>query len=257
MVTKPTDQLWADIDLRGGEAVWVLLAHLYALLVPVALCVAVYEHWGYLSGATDRPSLFFVAACLLTAGSAFEVAQNTMDRWYLTENTASANGIGLCDLLFYVSITAGQAVIALAIGGDSAWVVVVAVASVIAVPPLYLMGGRHFAALGVASLLAMVLAFRAFGDPIVFVQLLLVAATAYFFSALLTTGSQALHGFTTLAASSGTWFLIWAIADGADDRSSGWLLTASLVAVAVGVGLLLRPWITRLPVSPRPGVVAT
>ena len=90
MVTKPTDQLWADIDLRGGEAVWVLLAHLYALLVPVALCVAVYEHWGYLSGATDRPSLFFVAACLLTAGSAFEVAQNTMDRWYLTENTASA-----------------------------------------------------------------------------------------------------------------------------------------------------------------------
>ena len=79
---KPRDQILAAVEIRGFEAAWVLIAHLYATLVPLALCVAVYRHWDYLLETAYHPFLFYVAVGLLCAGSAFEVAQNAIDnRW--------------------------------------------------------------------------------------------------------------------------------------------------------------------------------
>jgi hypothetical protein len=247
----PTTQILSALQIRGGEAAWVLSAHVYALLVPLVFCVAVIAHWDYLVTTTYQPSLFFVAACLLSAGGAFEAAQNTMDSWYLTADSPSANGLGLCDFMFYLLVTAGQAVSAVAIAGDRWWVVAVAVAAVLSVPPVYFRNGPYVAPLSVSSLLAIGLAFEAFGDPAVFLQLLGVAATMFFFSALLRTQAQSLHGFTTVAASSGAWFLIWAIAAGSRGASTSWLLVAAITAAALTAGLLLRPVLYRLPPSPR------
>jgi hypothetical protein len=246
-----TDEIWSPVHLRGREAAWVLSAHLYALLVPLAFSLAIYHYWAYLTQATAKPFLLFVAAVLFAAGAAFEVAQNTMDNWYLTSESPSAKGRSLCDLLFYWCITAGQAVGAVAIAGERFWVVAIAAAAFVALPLIYLSGGPYFAALGAANLLAIACAFHAFGSPYVFMQLLMVAATVYFFEALLRTGAQALHGFTTVAASSGVWFLIIAIAQGASGDTAGWLALALTVAGAVAIAVALWPTIRKLPPSQR------
>ncbi|MFN8169591.1 MAG: hypothetical protein U0S36_12485 [Candidatus Nanopelagicales bacterium] len=246
-----TAQVLESIQIRGGTAVWVLSAHVYALLVPLAFAVAVMLNQAYLEATTWSPQLFFIAACLLSAGGAFEAAQNTMDSWYLTADSPSANGVGLLDLMFYLLVTAGQGVSAIAIAGDRWWVWAVAVGAVVALPPVYLLGGPYFAPMSVSSLLAIGLAFEAFGDPAVFLQLLAVAATMLFFGALIRTGAQVMHGFTTVAASSGSWFLVWAIVAGARGETTSWTTVVVITAVSVAVGAAVRPWLFRLPPTPR------
>jgi hypothetical protein len=140
---------------------------------------------------------------------------------------------------------------AIAIAGDRWWVWVVAVAAVVALPPIYLMGGPYFAPMSVSSLLAIWLAFEAFGDPVVFLQLLAVAATMMFFGALLRTGNQVMHGFTTIAASSGSWFLVWAIVVGASGEQTSWTAVAIITILAVAIGISVRPVLFRLPPSKR------
>jgi hypothetical protein len=250
-MTSPSTQITSALHIRGAEAAWVLVAHVYALLVPLVLWAAVVHNWDYLVATTSNPFLFFAAASLMSAGGAFEAAQNTMDNWYLTEDTASANGVGLCDFMFYLLVTAGQAVSAVALARDRWWVVTIAIACVVALPPLYFTNNAYFAPLTVSSLLAIGLAFEAFGDPVVFLQLLVVAATMFFFGALLRTQAQMLHGFTTLAASSGAWFLIWAIANGSGGQSTSWWLLAVIAGASVALGLAIRPFLYRLPPSRR------
>jgi hypothetical protein len=249
--TSGAARVLASVQIRGGEAVWVLSAHVYALLVPVAFAVAVMLNLDYLETTTWNPLLFFIAACLLSAGGAFEAAQNTMDNWYLTADSPSANGVGLLDLMFYLLVTAGQAVSAIAIAGDRWWVWAIAVAAVIALPLVYLGGGPYYAPMSVSSLLAIWLAFEAFGDPVVFLQLLAVAATMLFFGALVRTQAQVMHGFTTIAASSGSWFLIWAIVAGSNGSATSWTIVGVITVVAVVVGAAVRPLLFRLPPSKR------
>jgi hypothetical protein len=244
-------QVVAPIQLRGIEAWWVLGAHAYALIVPFVLVAAVALNWDYLGDTIDAPALLFVAAALFAAGAAFEVAQNAADNWYLTPETPSAHGVSMVDLLFYWTITGGQAAGAVAIAGDQPLVVVVAIATVVALPIMYLQGSQYFIALGFANLLGIGLAFGAFGSTVVFLQLLMVAATMYFFEALLRTGAQWLHGFTTLSASSGVWFLIWAIADGEAGNPTGWVLPIAIALIAVVVGAALWPTLLRQSPSTR------
>jgi len=247
----PTKQVLAAVQLSGREAAWVLSAHAYALLVPLLFSLAIWRYWDYLQTTTDEPFLFFIAGALFAAGAAFEVAQNTMDNWYLTKDSASANGVGFCDFLFYLCITAGTAVGAVAVGGDQWWVLLVAVAAVLALPPLYFSNGPHFAALGAANVLAIGLAYAAFGDPVIWLQLLATGATIYFFELLLRSGAQTMHGFTTLSASSGVWFLIWAIANGAAGSSVTWVTVLSVSALSVAAGAALWPRLRRMRPSRR------
>lgn len=244
-------QVLSSIEIRGPEAVWVLAAHAYATLVPLALCAAVYRHWDYVSTVTYSPLLFYIAAGLLCAGSAFEVAQNSFDRWYLTEDSPSANGTGFSDFLFYWLVTAGQATCAVAIGGDAWWVMILATLTVIALPICYLLQIAHFAPLSIASTLAICLAYVAFGDPVVFLQLLLAGVTMVFFAALLKTGAQFMHGFTTVAASSGVWFFVWALHSGAAGQSHSWIFVGAVAATAGLLCFVAWPALTSLPASRR------
>jgi len=248
---KPQDQILSAVEIRWPEAAWVLTAHLYAVLMPLALCVAVYYHWDYLVQTTHNPFLFYVAVGLLCAGSAFEVAQNSIDKWYLTDAAASTTGVGFCDFLFYWTITAGEALCAVALGGDAWWVILIAVAAVIALPICYFTQVAHFAPLSIAGLLVVGLAYTTFGDPIVFMQILLGFTTMYFFTALLKTGAQVIHGFTTIAASSGVWFFVWAMHNGATGVQNSWSFTALILAAVLITGAVAWPLLARLPSSQR------
>ena len=248
---KPREQILTVVQIRGAEAVWVLAAPAYAVFVPVALCIGINYYWDYLGTVTQHPWLFYVAASLLASGSAFEVAQNSIDNWYLTGETASANGVGFCDFLFYWLIVGGQVVSAVAIAGDTWWVLAIGGAAVLALPFLYFINGPYFAPLMVSSLLSIGLAFRAFGDPLIFLQLLLAGATVYFFEALLRTGAQSLHGVTTMCASSGVWLFLIAVGNGAAGTPTSWVTLGIITALAAVAGVLLWPVLTRLPASER------
>ncbi|MDJ0927659.1 MAG: hypothetical protein QNJ73_08415 [Gammaproteobacteria bacterium] len=245
-------QVFDQIDIRGGVAVWVLSAHLYAVLTPLVLCVAVYLNHDYLAQITDYPGLLYLAVGFMSAGGAFEVSQNNIDRWYLTPETASANGTSFCDFLFYWFGTLGQASIAIALAGSSWWVVAIAIATAVAFPFTYFSGVATFAPLSIIGLLGVFLAYLAFGDPIIFLQLLMTAATMYFFTVLLRTGNQNLHGFTTTASASGIWFLALAITNGAAGTQTSWITVAVIVAISIIGGFLLWPVLMRLQPTPRP-----
>lgn len=240
-----------DIDLPLPVAIWVLSAHMYALFVPLVLITAVTHHWTSLMQLTAYPLLFYVAAGVMMAGSAFEIAQNAIDRWYLTPATGSANGTGFCDLLFYTCIVASQALVAVACMGDRMWVTLPAVAMTALFPWLYMQQVLQFVPMALLGLLATVTAYMQLGEPAIFLQLLLVPLTLYFFNGLLQTGNQVLHGLTTVAASSGVLFLAWGIHASAADTAHGWLSVVLTVAVTGLAAVALRPWLYALPATPR------
>jgi len=248
---QPATRVLAEIEIRGPEAAWVLLAHLYGVLVPIVLVLVTNHHWAYLVETVHNPLLFYIAAVLMVAGSAFEVAQNAIDKWYLTPETGSANGVGFCDMLAFWFFTAGQALVAVGLGGDAWWVVAIAAAAVIVFPISYLTQTAHFAASGVVGLLVAVLGYLAFGDPVIFLPLFLVFATMAFFTALLQTGAQVLHGFTTIAASSGIWFFAWAVHNGDAGAPNSWLFTLTILAIGAAAVVVMRSLMMKLPASER------
>ncbi len=248
---KATSQVISQVELPWPVASWVLGAHFYATIVPLALAYATYIYCDYLTSNIYSPFLFYIVVGLYCAGSAFEVAQNAIDRWYLTKECGSALGAGFCDMVAFWFMTAGQAVMAVAIGGDQWWVIAIAIIAVLLFPVFYLQRILIFLPMAVMGALTAVLAYFSFGDPVVFLTLLLAQVTMFFFNALLATGAQVLHGFTTAAASSGLWFLIWAIHNGEAGTPMSWFFVIGVVVGAVILRFLLWPVLTKLPISPR------
>ena len=106
--------------------------------------------------------------------------------------------------------------------------------------------------LSVLGLLAAVAAYMQLGEPVIFLQLLLVPLTLYFFGGLLQTGNQVLHGFTTATASSGVLFLVWGIhSAAAGGNAPGWFGVLATVAIVAVTALALRSWLHTLPATPR------
>lgn len=240
-----------DIQLPLPTAIWVLSAHLYALLLPLVLITALVHHWDAVAARTDYPLLMFFAVGLMMAGSAFEIAQNAIDRWYLTAETASAEGTGFCDFLFYWFIVMSQGAIAIACMGNNIWVVLTSILFIAVFPLLYFRQVAHFLPLTVLGLLSVVTAYLKFEDPVIFIQLLLSPLTMYFFGCLLKTGAQVLHGFTTSSASSGVLFLAWGIHGAAEAQPQSWIFVLGAFAITAIVAAAIRPWLLRLPVTRR------
>ncbi len=127
-----------------------------------------------------------------------------------------------------------------------------ALVSVVALPLLYGRGQAQFVPLAVVGLTAVASAYRSFADPVVVLQLVLSPLTMLFFASLLRTGNQALHGFTTLFASSGVLFLAAGIHGAATDQPLSWV-AVGLIALVTGVAMVvLKPLLARLPATPLP-----
>jgi hypothetical protein len=242
-----------DMDIRGGVAVWVLGAHVWALFLPLLLIRAVVAHSDFVYANTDYGWIFFVAAAFMMAASAFEIAQNNIDRWYLTPGCASADGKGFCDLLFYWLLVASQATVIIACFGDTLWVSVPAVLLSVVYPWFYLRGKLDMAPLAVLGLGSIVAMWLRFNDPLVLLQLLMSPLTAVLFAALLRTCAQFLHGFVTLVAASNGLFTALIIYSAADGEPTSWGVVA-VAAVAVAALFVAVPQAAKnLSASPRPG----
>jgi len=245
----------SDIQLPLPTALWVLAAHAIALFIPFVLIVAVNHHWAALQELTDYPVLFYVAAGVMMAGSAFEIAQNAVDKWYLTPETGSAEGTGFCDFMFFWLIVASQGLVLVACKGAHQWTIWLSVFMVVLFPFLYVRQKAHFVPLAVLGLGSTVGAYISFGDPVIILQLLLSPLTMYFFDGLLKTGNQILHGFTTLAASSGVLFLAWGMHGGSEGIPQSWFFVIAVILATVVIAAVIRPVLLALPATARPGAL--
>ena len=102
--------------------------------------------------------------------------------------------------------------------------------------------------LGFVSTLAL---FFAFDNPIVFLQLVTGQLTLYFFTLLLKTRAQSLHGCVALVSTSGLWVIAWAIDSSAAGRPPGWVLLVVLAVAAGGLALAMKPRLEKLKATPR------
>ena len=192
-------------------AVWVFPIHLYALLVPLILIPAANSNRLLLEEKIFNVDLLFLAAAILVLGSLFEIIQNHIDRWFVSTESASGNGYSLMDGLFTFFILLGQALILIALIGQSNIVKAFAVICVLAGPILYYRKQLVFLPTSLIGTVNTIVAFIIFNDWVIFMQIITVALTIIFFNRLLDTGNQFYHGLTTLAASSGILFLAFVI----------------------------------------------
>ena len=222
------------INLPWYLALWVLPLHFYALVFPpLAILVITNHHWSYLEETIDQPMLLYYAVGFLFFGSLLEVIQNSVDRWYLTADTASALQTSTLDGLFTFFIVVGQAMILLAMIGNYSWTLWLVVIVIAATPILYIKQMFPLLPIIITGLLNTIIGYFIFGDPIIFFQLVLAGMTVYFFNVLLNTGAQFFHGLTTVSASSGILFFIAAIDNAArQELSSPSAVMISIIAVS-------------------------
>ena len=243
--------LRAQIDLPAPVATWVLAAHAVSFLTPLLLLWAVHVNWDYVAGQARAPAFFYVAVALMMASAAFEIAQNTADRWYLLPGMGSTTSPAMADFLFYMCNALSMLALITACAGAVWWLLALGGLAAGLFAFLYLTGRRPFlafGALGAASTLAL---FFTFDNPIVFLQLVTGQLTLYCFALLLQTRAQALHGCVALVSTSGIWVVAWAIHSSAQGRPLSWTLLIAMGVFAGVVALVLKPRLAKLKPTPR------
>ena len=241
----------AQIELPAPVAVWVLAAHAIALLTPLLLLWAVHANWGYVASQAAEPGIFYVAVALMVAGAAFEIGQNTADRWYLEKGMGSTDSTAVADFLFYLCNCLGTLALIAGCMGDLWWLMGVSVTVAGAFVFLYLTGREPFMALGILGLISTTTLYLTFGNPIVFLQIVAGQLTLYFFTLLLKTRAQSLHGCVALVSTSGIWTVAWAIFSGAAGKPQTWLFVVLFGAAVALLALALKPRLEQLAATPR------
>ncbi|MDG2154868.1 MAG: hypothetical protein P8M26_02875 [Gammaproteobacteria bacterium] len=253
MSTKPAAGAAAHsrrVQLPPLVAAWVLGAHVYALLVPLLLLFVVQQQSELVAARADYPGMFSLTVLLMMVGSTFEITQNHVDRWYLTPETASANGHSTLDMLFFSFVVLSQAAVVVACVGRTLWLSVPVVLLALSQPFFY---RSRFAMwpFSVVGLTSALVAFKTFGDPVILLQIPLPAATLFFFGLLLSTGNQIMHGFTTAVASLSVVFLAWGIHRSGTLVLDGWLVAVAIVIAALLLLLGSRRLLRSLPATPK------
>ena len=246
-IVKPWRSVRREVDLPGATAVWVLTAHVLTIASPALLVAAVSAHRAYLETVLDRPDLLIWSALAFVVASVCESAQNTLDRWYLTGTPPS-----LLDWLFNTLVVAGLGLQVLAVAGDREWVWGVVILGVLVFADFYLIGLPTAPVQAIMGLASAVLLFRALDQPVVFASLVSVFFTLFFLDVLVRTRQQVMHGFTTIVNVTGVVATALAIGWAATGQAGvGWLGLIVVSVALVGLALVLRPRLLRLPATPR------
>ena len=240
-----------QIDLPTPVGVWVIAAHAIAQFTPFLLIWVVYDNWEFVVANTYEPGLFYFAAAIMMATSAFEIAQNTFDNWYLEPGMGSTTDPALADFVFYLFSCSSFVILIAACMGNLLWLIGISVLLVGLFAFLYLTDRPPFSALGILGLVSTTTLFLSFGDPVVFMQIVTGQLTLYFFSLLLKTKSQSMHGLTAFTSCTGTWFLAWAISGSASGEPKSWTFVISLTIILSIAALFFKPRLEKLQATPR------
>ena len=106
------------MKIDAKMSAWIFPVHIFAFLIPLILVPAIIQNESFLTERIFQLNILFYAVLFLMGGSFFEIWQNHLDEWYVTEDSASGNGYSLLDGLFSFSILIGQCIILYALIGN-------------------------------------------------------------------------------------------------------------------------------------------
>lgn len=241
-----TRQLREEFDVPGGIAVWLIVSHLWVLATPLALIWAIDAYADSLPTALANPMLVIMASAIYIGSTAFEVAQNSADRWYLTEATRS-----VADLVFNVGLTIVFCLYTIAFTGFD-WLAAVAILLTVIYPVLYVRTiNAHRSVSGIVVLIATISLFLVTRDPVVFLFMVGNYFGAYLIATMIQNGSQWLHGWG--AFTFGLGYLTWplAIFNTAHGTPMTWVQFGIITAAVVVAGAVLTPLMRRMERTPR------
>lgn len=245
-MSKPWQNMASEIDLPRPVALWVITAHILTIIAPVIALAAVAQYERELQNLLYSPKLLSIGLFVLIIASVCESAQNTLDRWYLTEDRPT-----LLDCAFNTLVVVFMCLTSIACRGDLPWVAPVAIVLAAYYPVAYALGWPREPGQAGSGLLMTALLFERFGDPVVFLQLLTVFLTLYFFHLLLKTHAQSLHGFTTLINGVGLMAIPVAIHNYATNTIIPWPGVALIAIATAAICAALYPKLAALPATPR------
>lgn len=235
-----------QIDLPAATGTWVLLCHLFVLFSSLSVVWAVEAHREYVASVVYSPLLIELGAGVYVAGIAFEIAQNAIDRWYLTGVSK-----GLCDMLFYTFMMAGFCLMTMGCH-DHPLLWTAAVALVLAFPVAYLADTvAQFPILGWSMILSDLAGYLALDAPVVVLHTVVTLLGLGVLAILMKTHAQWLHGLAAALFGMAIFAWPWAIHSAATGTGLGWGPTALLALGGVLVLAAAFPLLSRAGATPR------
>jgi hypothetical protein len=180
------------------------------------------------------------------AATAFETAQNSADRWHLTEVTRS-----VADLFFNSLITVAACMYTIGFYGNG-WMSAVAIALTVVYPVAYIQNHpAHRGISGGVVGLATISLFLVTGDPVAFLYLVGTVFGVYLIVLLFDYRSQWLHGWAALTFGIGFLAYPWAVVNAARGAPANWALVAGVTAAVILAAASLNLILPKLKVTPR------
>ena len=242
----PIRGLREEFDLAAPMAIWIVMTHIFVLASPLVLMWAVGACHDSLTGLFVYPVLVQLASAVYIGATAFEVAQNSADRWYLTEATRS-----VADLAFNAFMTVAFCMYTIGFLGFG-WVALVTVVLAVFFPFAYVADHPlHRGLSGAVVLIATLGLYWVTRDPAALLFMVGNGLGVYFIAMLMKRHAQALHGFGAFFFGLGFLSWPWAIANAAADARLSWPAFAGIAAAAVIVVAALSPVVSKLPATPR------
>jgi hypothetical protein len=246
MDTSFAQQLREEFDLPVPTAVWVVITHFFVLACPLALIWAVDAYGDLLAQPLANATLIKLASAVYIGATAFEVAQNSADRWYLTEATRS-----VADLFFNSFMTVAFCMYTIGFYANT-WMALAAVILTLIYPLAYIRNHpAHRGISGTVVLLATISLYRVTGDPVVFLFLVGNGLAVYFIMALIKKRAQWLHALG--AFTFGVAFLPWpwAIFKAAQGEPASWGFVIGVTAAIVVAAAAMAPFLAKAKATPR------
>jgi hypothetical protein len=239
-------QLREEFDIPAPIAVWVVATHIFVLACPLALIWAIDVYGDLLPQALANATLIKIASAVYIGATAFEVAQNSADRWYLTEATQS-----VADCFFNSFMTLAFCLYTIGFY-ENFWMSLTAVILTIIYPFLYIKDHpAHRGVNGTVVMLGTVSLYLVTGDPVAFLFLVVTGLAVYFITFLIKQRAQWLHGWAAFLF--GLAFLAWpwAIINAATGQTKSWLFAGVFTAVAGLLTVLMTPFVKKMKATPR------
>jgi hypothetical protein len=240
------DQLRQEFDLPVPIAIWVVLTHFFVLACPLAVIWAVDVYGSMLPNSIAHPTLVKIASAIYIGATAFEVAQNSADRWYLTEATRS-----VADLFFNSFMTLAFAMYAIGFYAND-WMTGAVIVLTLLYPIAYINNHpAHRGLNGIVVFLGTLSIYLVTEDPTVFLFLTVNAFAVYLIVLLTKRHAQWLHGWAAFFF--GVAFLAWpwAIMNAANDTAASWTFVIAVSVVISVLAAIVTPLINKMAATPR------
>ena len=239
-------QLRREFDLTSAMAFWIIVTHVFVLACPLLMIWAVGEYAHQLSTPFAFPTLIHIASAVYIGATAFEVAQNSADRWYLTEATRS-----VADLFFNGFMTLAFWLYIVGFLGFGWWAVAAAPLTLL-YPVAYIWNHpSHRGLSGAVVLIATMALYQVTEDPAVFLFMVGNGVGVYFIVLLMKQHAQVLHGWAAFSFGLGFLSWPWAVMNAAEGTQISWLARAGFTGAIALVLVALSPILKTLPATPR------